>query len=371
MKNELGSGMGVNSPTVGTGRIIHPRRSHSWHFAKVLALLGLCLLFASCKDDPEPPAAFDYENGVLVINEGNFQGGNASLTYIRRSDDSLRDDVFKLENERPLGDVAQSVTVIGDKAYIVVNNSAKIEVVDLPSFKSSCTITGLNSPRYMLPIGTNQALVSDLYADAIHVVNLSTCSRTSAIPVGGWTEQFAIWGNRAYVPQTGTDQLLVLDAVTPSLIDSITVGREPNSLGIDAHGKLWVLCGNALGQVTPRLVRVDVVTQQIVSDWPFSSPSQSPFRLCLNPAGDSLYFINEGIYRMSVLDTQLPSFPWIEKGSHNWYSLGVDPVTGHIYAGDALDFQRQGKVYRFSPNSSTALASFEVGLIPGGFCFLP
>lgn len=389
MGDEMGLGMGVNSPAVGTGRpdragslrrvgsdschIIHPRRSHSWHFAQVLpfALLGFCLLFASCKEKPPTPDPFNYENGVIVINEGNFQAGNASLTYIRRSDDSLRDDVFKLENERPLGDVAQSVTVVGDKAYIVVNNSGKIEVVDLPSFKSSCTITGMNSPRQLLSIGNNQALVSDLYADAIHLVNLSNCTRTSTIPVGGWTEEIALWGNRAYVAQTGTDQLLVLDAVSPSLIDSITVGREPNSMAIDAHGKLWVLCGNALGQATPRLVRVNLATQQVETDWPFSSAQQSPFRLCMNPGRDSIYFINDGIYRMSILDTQLPSNPWIAKGSHNWYALGVDPVTGYIYAGDALDFQRRGKVYRFSPNSSTPLASFEVGLIPGIFCFLP
>lgn len=335
------------------------------------AMLFACLAYASCKEKPTPTVPFEYEDGVLVVNEGNFQGGNASLTFIRRSDDSLRDDVFKLENERPLGDVAQSVTVIGNKVYVVVNNSGKIEVVDLPSFKSSCTITGMDSPRYLQPLGNDRALVSDLYADAIHVVNLSTCSHASTIPVGGWTEEMATWGSRVYVAQTGTDQLLVLDAVSLSLIDSITVGREPNSICIDAHGKLWVLCGNALGQATPRLVRVDLATLQVESDWPFPSAQQSPMRLRRNVVGDSLYFIHDGIYRMSILDTQLPSNPWIPKGSHNWYALDVDPVTGNIYAGDALDFQRRGKVYRFSPNATTPLATFEVGLIPGSFCFLP
>lgn len=339
--------------------------------AGAAALLVLCLAIASCKENPQPVEPFDYENGVIVVNEGNFQGGNASLTFIRRGDDSLRDDIFNLENERPLGDVAQSVRVIGTKAYIVVNNSGKIEVVDLPGFKSACTVTGLDSPRHIRPIGGNLALVSDLYADAVHVVNLSTCAREGAIPAGAWTEEIVVSGNRAFVTQTGTDQLLVIDTDSRSLIDSVTVGREPNSLRLDADGRLWVLCGNELGQATAHLIRLNLDSMQVDQDWAFSSPQQSPFRLCMNTAADSLYFINDGIYRMSIHDATLPTQAWIPKGSHNWYALDVDPTTGFIYAGDALDFQRRGTVYRFSPSSATALASFQVGLIPGSFCFLP
>ncbi|MEY3443566.1 MAG: hypothetical protein RLZZ519_1847 [Bacteroidota bacterium] len=339
----------------------------SWALLFVLALT----LGGGCKDKPEPEAPFDYADGVLVVNEGNFQGGNASLSFIRRTDDSLREDIFELANARPLGDVAQSVTIVGNRAYIVVNNSGKVEVVDLPSLESRCTITGLQSPRYLLPIGNNKALVSDLYSKTISVVNLSECNVDGTIATGGWTEEMLMIGNRVFVTQTGTDKLLVIDPTALTLIDSVYVGREPNSLVQDQNGKLWVLCGNALGQAVPQLVRLNPDSLNLEAVFPFAAATQAPSKLCINVAGDQLFFLNGGIFQMAITDGSLPTQAWIPQGGHTWYGLAVDPLTDLIYAGDALDYQRRGVVYRYATGSSTPLASFQSGIIPGEFAFLP
>lgn len=336
-----------------------------------IALILLCLLWLGCKEKPIPKVPFDYENGILVVNEGNFQGGNSSLSFVRRTDDSLRNDIFALANERPLGDVAQSIMVIGTRAYIVVNNSGKIEVVDLPSLKSHCTILGLQSPRYLLPIGNDRALVSDLYSKTISIVNLASCSLEGSIATGAWTEEMAVFGSRVFATQTGTDKLLVIDPASRTLIDSIFVGREPNSLVVDKNGKLWVLCGNALGQAIPQLVRINLDSMAIETSYPFGSSQESPIKLVMNDDRDQLYFLNGGIFKMAISDGNLPAQPWVPQGAHTWYGLGLDPQTGYLYAGDALDFQRRGKIYRFEPNSAIELNSFEVGIIPGGFAFLP
>ncbi|MBK9449231.1 MAG: hypothetical protein IPN95_07410 [Bacteroidetes bacterium] len=350
----------------------NPRVFQSLEIARwALLFLLATTTFLGCKDKPEPEVPFDYADGVLVVNEGNFQGGNASLGFIRLTDDSLREDIFELENARPLGDVAQSVTIVGNRAYIVVNNSGKIEVVDLPSLKSSCTITGLQSPRYLLPIGNNKALVSDLYSKSISVVNLVGCNVEGTIATGGWTEEMLMVGNRVFVTQTGTDKLLVIDPSTLTLTDSVYVGREPNSLVQDQNGKLWVLCGNALGQAVPQLVRLNPDSLNLEAVFPFSSATQAPSKLCINIAGNQLFFLNGGIFQMAITDGSLPTQAWIPQGSHTWYGLAVDPLTDLIYAGDALDYQRRGVVYRYTTGSSTPLASFPSGIIPGEFAFLP
>ena len=202
-------------------------------------------------------------------------------------------------------------------------------------------------------------------------MDLTTCSVTGSIATGGWTEEMLLVGNRVIVTQTGTDKLLVIDIPSMSLVDSVFVGSEPNSLVQDGNGKLWVLCGSALGQVQPRLVRLraDSLIPEIT--FAFPTTQDAPSKLCINPAGDRIYFINGGIYSMGIGDGSLPVNAWIPKGSHNWYGLDIDPQTGLIYATDALDFQHKGFLYRFSPGSAVPMASFEVGMIPGEMVFLP
>ena len=59
--------------------------------------------------------------------------------------------MFFQTNGTPLGDVVQSITQFNNNAYVVVNNSNKIEVIDITNFSSIATITGFTSPRYFLP----------------------------------------------------------------------------------------------------------------------------------------------------------------------------------------------------------------------------
>ena len=62
-------------------------------------------------------------------------------------------------NGRPLGDVPNSMIINGYLAYIVVNNSGKIEVINRNSLESVATINGLISPRNMAVVNDNKAYV--------------------------------------------------------------------------------------------------------------------------------------------------------------------------------------------------------------------
>ena len=85
-----------------------------------------------------------FENGVFIIHEGNFQGGNASLSFLNYFTGIMSNGVFSsANNDVPLGDVGQSMEVHNGKGFIVVNNSGKIEVVDLNGLSSAGTISGL------------------------------------------------------------------------------------------------------------------------------------------------------------------------------------------------------------------------------------
>ena len=51
-----------------------------------------------------------------------------------------------------------------------------------------------------------------------------------------------------------------------------------------------------------------------------------------------------------------------------YYGLTVDPSSGEVYVADAIDYQQQGKIYRYSA-SGEEIDEFYVGIIPGAFCW--
>ena len=93
-----------------------------------LFLLSIIIILSGCsKDNPDPTINGNYENGYFITNEGNFGSANGSISYVDEYG-SATNDVFLSNNSFPLGDVVQSMSIINKNAYIVVNNSSKIEV---------------------------------------------------------------------------------------------------------------------------------------------------------------------------------------------------------------------------------------------------
>ena len=90
---------------------------------------------------------------MLVLNEGNFQFSNASLTFYDPIADTVCNNLFYKVNDAPLGDVGESMTLVDGKLYIVVNNSNLIYKVDANSIVCDTTkpfkMTDFYSPREM------------------------------------------------------------------------------------------------------------------------------------------------------------------------------------------------------------------------------
>lgn len=124
---------------------------------------------------------------VLILNEGNFNAGNATLTIYDPEINQATDGVFLSANGVSLGDVGQSLRIINGDLYIVMNNSQKIVVADPKSFAQKAVITLPEgaSPREIVAVSEQKAFVTDLYANALYVVDLEDYSVSpSAIPVG-------------------------------------------------------------------------------------------------------------------------------------------------------------------------------------------
>lgn len=343
---------------------------------KIIVIYVFAYSFFACKKKEVGPQRVDgtpyyQEEGskVVVGCEGNFGWGNASMSVYNTETKVNVNQVFNTQNNLPLGDVFQSATLFNGDLFIVVNNSNKIEVVDTTNFMSKGAITGLTSPRYFMGVSQSKAYVSDLYANAITIVNPFTFQITGTIPVSDWTEQMILLNQTAYVTQKGTNQVLLIDVVTDAIVDSITVGREPNSLVLDAFDNLWVLCSGGVNEVTPSLVQINTTTNTIMKNLLFNSASESPNNLQIDTSKTQLLYLNDNLYQQSITATAIDDNPILNAGNTVFYGLGVNPYNNEIYLSDAIDYVQAGKVYRYSPTMSL-IDDFTTGIIPQDFTFL-
>ncbi len=330
------------------------------------------ILCASCKKDgplhPDEPAFISPgSNGVFVVNEGNFQFGNASVSYYQEGMDQSVEDLFEPANNRPLGDVGQVMHLFNGKAYVVINNSGKIEVVNPQTFVSEAIISGFNTPRDILPVSNNKAYVSDLYAGEVTVVDLSNHSISGSISLNSASAQMALVYGHAFITSTETNRLYVVNTLNDAVSDTVVVGFGANSIVQDKNGKLWVLCRGNFGNIAS-LHRVDPVNNSVEESFLFSNSSDAPNSLNINGGLDTLYFLNKDVYRMAIAENSLPTHPFVAGEGRNFYGLGVHPESGNIYVSDAIDYVQRGEVLIYRPDGSHK-SSFLAGIIPSTFCF--
>jgi len=340
------------------------------HFLFITTLL---LLIASCRKDAPPkpdnnPIPASDSNAVYITNEGNFQFGNAAVSYYADGMTEAVEDLFRPANNRPLGDVCQSMCIFNNKAYIVVNNSGKVEVVNPATFVSTATISGLKSPRYFLPVSNSKAYISDMYANAISVVDLNSNTITGTIPCRGQTQELLLAHGEVFVTNEHSNKLYVINSSNDMISDSISIGYGSNSIVEDKNSKLWILCSGKPGSSNASLHRINPANYTVEYSFTFNKSSDSPWRLCINGNRDILYFLNKDCYQMTVTDATLPATPLIPSNGKNFYGLGINPHNNHIYISDAIDYVQRGKIYIYKPDGSVA-SDFLAGIIPGGFYF--
>jgi len=346
---------------------------------QTIAIFATSLIALSCTKTPPTPTQPTEAKGVYIANEGLFQTGVGTVSLYNPEDKSTSNELFLTQNGFPLGNVLQSIEIEANSAYLLLNNSGKIEVAGKNDMASITTITGFTSPRYLKVIDANTAYVSDWFANNLKVVDLKSLSIIDSIATGTGPERMAVAGNnRVFVTNTGgwsTDSTVTVINEDGAVDSTLKVGYLPNSIQVDKNGMVWVLCAGIIDWADPTndvagsLYQIDPNTLAITKMMNFPSNTMHPSSLQMNSAGDELFFLSDlyagSVFKMSITDTNVPSFAFINQ---YFYSLGIDPSNGDIYGGDPLDYNQAGLIYRFDSNGQF-LDSARVGVIPVNFTF--
>ena len=348
---------------------------------KIIVLILTAALAVGCMEwDYGMEEEFSAEGpGLFITNEGNFQYGNATLSYYDPATGDVENEVFYRANAMKLGDVAQSMVIRDGIGWIVVNNSHVIFAIDIKTFKEVGRITNLTSPRYIHFLSDEKAYVTQIWDNRIFIVNPKTFQITGHIECpnmtteSGSTEQMVQWGKYVYVNcWSYQNRILKIDTTTATVVDELQVGIQPTSLVLDKNGKMWTITdggyeGSPYGYEAPSLYRIDAETFTIEKRFKFKL-GDWPSEVQLNGSGDKLYWLNDDVWEMSVDAERIPAKPFLEYQETLYYGLTIDPTSGDVYVADAIDYQQQGKVYRFTSDGKL-IDEFYVGIIPGAFCW--
>ncbi|MBL0309462.1 MAG: hypothetical protein IPP77_07260 [Bacteroidetes bacterium] len=338
-----------------------------------LAILFVC---SSCKKDTTtlnlPSTA-----GVFICNEGPFNFGSGEISFYNPMNQEISNNLFQAANQYALGDVAQSLFIRDSLGFIVVNNSQKIEVVNIASMKKIRTILiPGSSPRYFYALNDSIAYVSELYKSKIYVLNYQSGVVIKEIDqVSRWTEHLMKYGNDILVEERNLDAFpssqagfVRINSNSHAVVQHYSFdGSNIQGMAKDKDNRLWLLMdGDTAHSINSSLVCLneDFSVHRMIS-FPLN---HHPALLRINATGDTLLYLDSDIYRFSISDNQLSATPFISRNGHNIYALDIDSKSGDIYFSDALDFVQASRVYRYD-KSGQLIHSFTAGIIAGNFTF--
>ncbi|VAW10141.1 putative surface layer protein [hydrothermal vent metagenome] len=342
------------------------------------AALGFFITSCSSDDNVvEVVPKGDYEKGILVSNEGPFNNGTGTVTYISEDLATIEDAVFNKVNSADLGNIVQSIGFNDDKAYIIANVSNTINVVNRNTFEKVATITdGLNNPRYFVEANgkgyvTNWGDTTDETDDYIAIINLTDNTVEGNISVVLGPEHLLAQGEILYVAHKGAfgqnNKVSVINTTSNTVTTTINVGDVPNSMQFDDTGNLWVLCSGKpsfSGEETAgALVKVNTSTNEVATTMTFETTNH-PSQLGID--GSMLYYYLGGsVFSLSTTADSLPSDSDFDELS--FYSMTINK--GMLYGTDAKDFASKGSLTIYDLSSKDLLKTLEVGIIPGGVYF--
>lgn len=345
--------------------------------------LSLVIFLTSCSNDDENKST-DLEptsSGIIILNQGGYLAGNAGLSYLSNDFGTLQNDIFSTSNQSALlGDTGQDVGLNEQYAYVVLNGSNKIKVINRYTFKLVTTISSnLNNPRYVAFSNgkmyvTNWGSALSTSDDYVAVYNIADNAFVANIPVAEGPERILVNAGKIYVAHKGGygygNTISVLNPATNTLVTTIVVGDLPDTMRVVGND-LFVICSGkpsyTQAETAGKLTKINLLTNTVTSTLLFPTTSH-PANLDLY--NNSFYYtVASEIYSTSPTATTLPTAPIFTttpQGAYGIYSFEVE--NNKIFIGDAGNYSANGKVYVYSLTGSLSTTK-TVGVIPAGFYF--
>ncbi|MEQ9188879.1 MAG: hypothetical protein RLP15_14190 [Cryomorphaceae bacterium] len=304
---------------------------------KTLTVIGLLVAMLGCQKEPSiGPISEQSDETLSIVGhrliigcEGNFQYDNASITAYGIGSQEVAQQVYKAANDRPIGDILQSIVHRGGLIYVVMNNSGVVRILSDSTYVEVGTIENLSSPRYLHFVDDHTLLVSDLSSSAVTVIHPETQQHIGSIETGQWTEMMGTSDGITYVAGMKDSVLLGLDLVSLSVGFSIDLPMSPDRM-LSKNDSLLVI-GNAKKGAKMTWIRKNGDMEYVGLDHPVNGAALF---------GKFIYILSAE--RINVYDLMLHKVGGWRHEAITPYALFVD--SSGIYIADVKDYISSGEV---------------------------
>ncbi|WP_374949719.1 DUF5074 domain-containing protein [Mucilaginibacter sp.] len=351
----------------------------------LLTAAALISVIAACKKDrnivvDNPPAT----GGIYVLNQGEFNKNNSTLSYFDYASKTATSDRFSAVNGTKIGDTGNDAKIYGSKMYIVVNVSSTVEVVDAKSTKSIKQIKFFNGtvarqPRSVV-FSKNKAFISS-YDGTVAVMDTTTLAVEKYITVGRNPEQMVVSNGKLYVANSGglsfgnpDKTVSVIDLNTLSETKKITVIANPVSMAADSYGNVYVLSTGDYANVKAGMTIIDNTTDAVKTQ---STALAGAYGTSITISGDNAYFLSADnrVVVYNVKSQTVAKANFITDGTviKTPYNIAFDSSTGEVFVTDAKDYDSNGQLFAFDKNGVLEKDKgypVTVGVNPGAMVFV-
>jgi DNA-binding beta-propeller fold protein YncE len=350
----------------------------------LLILFLLIFVFSGCKKKTRDDDGIgnDGKRVYYISNEGAFGYGNGSLSLFYPDDKTIENQAFKKVNGRGPGDVVQSVFKSGDRLFLMVNASNKIEVAAVSGLKEIATVGNMALPRYMAA-GAGTSLYVSCWGGGGKVMKMDshTLAVTDSCEAGSGPEKMSIASGRLFVCNSGgfadDSTVTVIDTTDFTPVKTIATPLNPVDLVVRSDGFVWVVCRGKIiydanwqpvGERKGALVQIDA-DSLLVKQTVTLPAGVHPSHMEISPDGKTIYlgagYDSKGIYTFNPETGDISQTPFIQ-GSY--YGFNVEPQTGNLYCLESLSFTSSGRLKVFSPGGKK-LFELKTGIGPNGIIF--
>ena len=330
------------------------------------------------------PDSYFYK--LFVLNEGQMGTNGASLDFLRFSDGTyVNSSFFKMNNSKKLGDVGNDIKIRSNLAWIVVNNSGLVEVINAIN-EIEYTTFEIPTPRN-ISFTSRYAFVTswagssyDPFVDntgSVYRIDLSTgVLDETPIEVGWQPEGIAGDGNGfVWVANSGgihattsgayDDRLMVINGDNCNIEQTITVAPNLKDVFYDyANNLIWVTSFGDFYSVHSGVYPVSPSQYQPIAR---SEALKAVRYSCASCPGDGFLYVigtedewnwfGEKEYKLYKIaangDVVVTPFNGTDAQRITTpYGIAVNPSNGDLYITDAGDYVNPGKLYCFDKNLS-------------------